>query len=63
MKKQQLEEEMFRINKLLMNEELEVSEEIEDIVHFYCQQHKKNGGISRKGWKHAVTFEKIIHEK
>jgi len=47
---------MYRLNQLLLAEKLNVDEEIEDVIHFYCQQHQENGGISKTGWHHAVTL-------
>ena len=47
---------MKRFNKALLQEQLNVEEEIEDVLHLYCQQHKEKGGISKKGWEHAVCI-------
>ena len=55
-KKQQINNEMNRINRLLLQEKLNVSETIDDVIHYYCQQHQQDGGISKKGWLHGVTF-------
>ena len=55
-KKIKVAEEIYRLNQLLLAEKLNVDEEIEDVIHFYCQQHQENGGISKTGWHHAVTL-------
>ena len=45
---------MQRVNKAFVDTQFNVTDEAENILHFYCEKYRENGGISEAGWTAIV---------